>query len=76
MYIILIQWTNQHSTVGYVCRCRQSCRKLDKQITENFNPIIILLCENTMSGPELTTEEVDFTKNEAYDVLNIGVSQS
>ena len=29
-----------------------------------------------MSGLELTTEDVDFTRNEAYDVLNIGVSQS
>ena len=58
---------------GYACGFRQKCRK---QIAANVNPIY----ENTMPGhmhAEITTEQVDsvdLTKNEAYDLLNIGTS--
>ena len=46
---------------GYVCRCRQEYRKSARQISEN-----------TM--PELATEQVDLTRNEAYDIFKIGIS--
>ena len=58
---------------GYMCGCRQKCRKSGKQIAANVNPIY-------MPGhmhAEITTEQVDsvdLTKNEAYDLLNIGTS--
>ena len=59
---------------GYACGFKQKCRK---QIAANiFNPIY----ENTMpdhTHAEITTEQVDsvdLTKNEAYDLLNIGTS--
>ena len=58
---------------GYVCGCRRKCSKSDRQISENVDPVY----ENTMPGPaELTTEQVDLTKNEAYGLFNIGISQS
>ena len=62
---------------GYACGCRQKCtRKSGKQIAANVNPIPVY--ENTMPGrAEITTEQVDsvdLTKNEAYDLLNIGTS--
>ena len=58
---------------GYVCGCRQKCSKSGRQISENVDPVY----ESTTPGPaELTIEQVDLTKNEAYDLFNIGVSQS
>ena len=59
---------------GYACGFRQKCRK---QIAANVNPIY----ENTMPGhmhAEITTDQVDsvdLTKNEAYDLVNIGTSR-
>ena len=48
---------------GYVCRCRQECRKSGRQISE-------------YTMPEVTTEQVDLRRNEAYDIFKIGISQS
>ena len=48
---------------GYVCHCRQEYRKSGRQISENMMP-------------ELTTERVDLTRNEVYDIFKIGISQS
>ena len=54
-----------------MCGCRQKCRKSGEQIAANVN----------MPGhmhAEITTEQVDsvdLTKNEAYDLLNIGTSR-
>lgn len=53
---------------GYICGCRQKCRKSDGQISENISPIY------GTTVPELTIEQVDLTKNEAYGFLNIGSS--
>ena len=59
-----------------MCGFRQKRRKSGKQIAANVNPIPVY--ENTMPGrAEITTEQVDsvdLTKNEAYDLLNIGTS--
>ena len=58
-----------------MCGCRQKCRKSGEQIAANINPIY-------MPGhmhAEITTEQVDsvdLTKNEAYDLLNIGPGTS
>ena len=52
---------------GYVCGCRQKCRKSGDGW--NVNPVH----ENTMPGPAvLTTEQVDLTINEAYGLFNTG----
>ena len=63
--------------IGYVCGCRQRCRKsADGQISsKNVDPVY----ENNVPGPAvLTTEQVamDLTINEAYGSFNIGISQS
>ena len=56
---------------GYMCGYRQKCRKSGEQIAANINPIYT---PGHMHA-EITTEQVDsvdLTKNEAYDLVNIG----
>ena len=56
---------------GYACRCRQRCEKPGVQTLEN-RPVY----ENVV--PQLTTEQVDLelTRNEAYESLNVGLSRT
>ena len=61
---------------GYMCGCRQKCRKSGEQIAANINPIYM---PGHNMHAEITTEQVDsvdLTKNEAYDLLNIGTSRN